>query len=220
MLIKTDEFNNLVDSYWQVVGYQKQLKGMYQFLDAQFKAQEYGVKLEPIRYNKLFTHSKDYTLYDSQVYPFDVWIPQWYGRFYVDPIKIPAETASEDCLIEQAEYLGFVWNWIGLNDAYVPDTKEPECWFGIAKPETEKKSERVEDVAQNIWNHFRVELTDEETRDGWLKGHYDRQKEECDYNGWWLLKRIPISQLVNSYHIQQLVVRAICEKYGELSNPQ
>ena len=67
---------------------------------------------------------------------------------------------------------------------------------------------------------FRVELTDEETSDGWLKGHYDTQKVECNLNGWWLLKRLPLSQLVNSYQVQQLVVRGICEKFEELSNTQ
>jgi hypothetical protein len=216
MLINKSEFNNIVDSYWQVIGYQRQLKGFYQFLDQQFKAREYGIALEPICYNKLFTHSKDYTIYDPQVYPFDVWIPQWYGRYYINPLTIPPETTPEDTSLEKTEYLAFVWHWIGLNDAYVPDTTEPECWFGIAKPETEHRTETLKNVAQNIWNHFRVELTDETTEDGWLKGHYDYEKVECRLKGWWLLKRLPLSQLVTSYQIQQSIVRPIAQKYAQL----
>ncbi len=215
MLIKTDEFNNLKDSYCQVVGYQKQIKELYQFLDAQFKAHEYGVKLEPIR-NGLFPISQDYNVYDTKVYPVYLWVPQWYGRFYVNSTAIPANILTKDCPIEQVKYLIFIWNWIGFNDPHVPDAKDPECWLAITKPEIENVSERLEDVADNIWNHFRLQLTDQETSDGWLKGHYDPQKEKCNLKGWWLLKRLPLSQLFNSYQIQQLIVKTICEKYNQL----
>ena len=219
MLIKTDELNNLIDSYWQVVGYQKQIKELYQFLDAQFKAREYGVKLEPIR-NGLFAISQDYDIYEKKVYPIYLWVPQWYGRFYVNSQKIPADTAIEDCPIERLDYIAFVWNWIGCNDPHVPDTKDPECWLAVTKPEVENPSERLEDVAENIWNHFRLQLMDEETEDGWLKGHFDPHKEDCNLKGWWLLRRLPLSQVVSCYQVQQLVVKAICEKYNELSNSQ
>lgn len=218
MLIKTDEYKNLVDGYWQVAGYHRQLQVFYQFLDVQFKTQEYAVKLEPMRYSKLFTMSEDYNI--DAVYPVYIWLPQWYGRFYVNSMSIPADMASEDCPLEQAKYLAFVWNWIGFNDPYVPDTTEPECWFGITKPETENASDRLENVAQIIWDHLRIKLTDEETSDGWLKGHYNDDKPKCSVSGWWLLKRLPLSQLADSYQVEQLLVRPICEKYNELSNAQ
>ena len=207
----------LIDSYWKIVEYHRQLQDLYQFLDMQFAYEEEGLLLKAITKNKLFTYLGDINLYDDLPHPCNAWLASWYGRFYIDPSNVPEGLALEDCTVEKAPYIAFVWNWIGCNDPNVADVEEPECWLCLTKPEPDNPSESLNNIAKMIWDNFRIELTCEQEDDEWLKGRFYREKVGCSLNGSWFAQRIPLSELSTPYQMQNLIVRPLRKKFLQLT---
>lgn len=197
--------------------YYKDIRALFEFIEIRFRLDEYGVKLKSLSDNELFSNASGFKLSDDSDYPFYLWIPSWLGRFYCEP-NFGNEILGNS-KIGDVQVLSFVWLWHGSGDAYVNDTNTPECWIGVTAPESDNDNETVYEVADTIFKQFRVERTSiEKQGDGWIHGQFQPNSIGCNLSGEWFLKRVPMSELLTFYQIEQSIVKSIGEKHHELLN--
>ena len=217
MAFRPQVLSQIRDSYSNFSDFYKDMRSFFEVINVRFAIEEYGISLKCVAGNKLFSNASGYLLTDDSSYPFYLWLPSWLGRFYIDPVRIPPGTSVDDCKGQDAKLIAFIWTWLGINDAYVTDTEEPECWFGVADATGENPEETVYDIADKMWKYFRIERTCEGEVDGWLNGRFLRNKIGCNLTGQWFMRRVPLSGLTSYYQIGKLVVRPLGEKFYELS---
>lgn len=217
MPFRADVLDVAKASYDRLTEYHKSVRAFYEIIDVRFRIAEYGVRLAPVGSNQLFSNASGYKLFDDSAYPFYLWLPSWLGRFYVNPDCVPANTPIEQCHGGDVRFVAFIWTWLGFNDAYVSETKEPECWFGVADPVPVNRTERVLDMADMMWKYFRIERTCEGESEGWLVGRFDRNAIGCELTGRWFLKRVPLAQLSSFYQVEKAIIRPLGEKYSALT---
>jgi hypothetical protein len=217
MAFRKQVLSQLTSSYDNFSEHYKDVRAFFEIIKVRFSIEEYGVKLACIDGNRLFSNTNGYMLSDDSSYPFYLWQPSWLGRFYVDAARVPAGVAADDCRSQDVGPIGFIWTWMGFNDAYVNDAGQPECWFGVADPRPDNPAERMYDVASTIWKFFRVERTCEGESDGWLTGHFLKNDIGCNLNGHWHMRRVPLSELSSFYQVEKCVVRPLGEKFAELA---
>ncbi|MEM9213390.1 MAG: hypothetical protein AAGD25_03500 [Cyanobacteria bacterium P01_F01_bin.150] len=220
MFIDKSIIDNVRHNYEKILLYHQYLKHLFITLDCRLEYGDNGKRLLPLSYKRLFANSSDYALHSDRERPGELWLPPWHGRFYVDAdcLEDQANVLSiDDYPATQIEYLAFIWTWIGCNDAYVMDQEQPECWLGIVKPQPVEPVPSIYDVANMIWKFIRVEKDAIEEQDkGWIKGRFYPNHMGSKLNGYWKVKRLPLSKLSNIHGIQQLVVSCLTEEFRAL----
>ncbi|MGY3677568.1 hypothetical protein [Streptomyces sp. TE33382] len=116
----------------------------------------------------------------------------------------------------EAGLIAFVWPWLGFNDAYLDDAGEPECWFGVCDPRPADPGERAYDVAEKIFQFFRLERTRRDEDDGWTTGGFRGAEIGCDLQGTWHLRRVPLSRLTSYHQIEKNIIAPLGSKFHEL----
>lgn len=219
MSFRKQVLSDLSGSYANFSEHHKDIRSFFEIIGVRFAIREYGVSLKPVAGNKLFSNASGYLLSDDSSYPFYLWLPSWLGRFYVDPLHVPAGTSVDACTARDTRFMAFIWIWLGFNDAYVNDAEGPECWFGVAEPRPEDPSESVAVTADKVWKYFRIERTSQGESDGWLSGGFQKNPIGCDLNGRWSMRRVPLEKLSSYYQIEKHVIRPLGEKFHELASP-
>jgi hypothetical protein len=217
MAFRREVLDGIASSYSNFSEHYKDIRSFFEIIGVRFAIEEYGVSLRSVGAGRLFTNASGFLLSDDSSYPFYLWLPSWLGRFYIDPKRVPEGTAIDDCPTSKAQLVGFIWTWLGFNDAYVDDAAEPECWFGVADPRPETPEDRVADVADKIWKYFRIERTCETESEGWLQGPFQKNTIGCDLNGRWYMRRVPLAGLTSFYQIEKQIIRPLGEKFHRLS---
>ncbi|GHG62185.1 hypothetical protein [Comamonas sp. JC664] len=217
MAFRPQVLTQVSDSYSNFAEHYKDIRSFFEIVGVRFAIREYGISLKCVAGNKLFSNASGYLLSDDSSYPFYLWLPSWLGRFYVDPLHVPAGVAVDDSRTRDVKLLAFIWIWLGFNDAYVSDAAGPECWFGVAEPRPEDPDESVVCTADKIWKYFRIERTSQGESDGWLSGGFQKNSIGCDLNGRWHMRRVPLEQLSSYYAIEKSLIRPLGEKFNELA---
>ncbi|MBG0831331.1 hypothetical protein HS041_26655 [Planomonospora sp. ID67723] len=207
-----------INGYRQMEEYFCDVRSFFEVLNVRFSIPEYGVGLQPIGGQALFSNANSYLLSDDSSYPFYLWLPTWLGRFYLDPTTVPPGTAVDDCPMGQARLLAFVWPWLGFNDAYLDDA-EPECWFGVCEPSPADLHEKAVVTAEKIFLYFRLERTRERETNGWTTGGFRGAEIGCDLQGRWFLRRVPLSELTTYHGIEKNVIAPLGELFHRLQHP-
>lgn len=197
--------------------YFRDIRAFFEVINVRFSIPEYGVRLRPVAGSELFSNANSYLLSDDSSYPFYLWLPTWLGRFYVDPERVPARCAVDECPTADARLIAFIWPWLGFNDAYVHDAPGPECWFGVADPTPGDPHERVRATAESLFNYFRVERTLDDEADGWATGTFAGEEIGCNLTGRWHLRRVPMDTLTSYYEVERNVVRPLGERFSKLA---
>lgn len=216
-MFRENALKDTVSGYRNLADYFRDIRALFEFINVRLSIPEYGKRLRPIAGNRLHSNSNGYLLYDDSDYPFYLWLPSWLGRFYVDPDCLPEGVAIDDCLTSDARLIGWVWPWLGLDDAYVKDTAQPECWVGVAEPRPIDPDQRVAATADMIFKHFRIERNSQLLDDGWVRGRFEPNQIGCDLQGHWYVRRVPLAILNNYYEIEQNIIRPLGEQFSALS---
>jgi hypothetical protein len=217
MAFRKHVVDGVKDACSHVEEYYKDIRAFYEVVDIRFRLEEYGIQLQSIGHNQLFSNASGYKLVDDSPYPFYLWLPSWIGRFYIDPRFLRPGISIDDCSSADVPHIAFIWTWLGMNDAYVANAAGPECWFGVAEPKAESPRESVWTMADMIWKHFRVETTSNGESDGWLTGELHKNRIGCSISGRWFLRRLPLSDLSSFYQIEKLVIRPLGRKMCQLT---
>ena len=206
----------LNDAIGDLESYYSEVRSMFEFIETRFKIPEYGSALESIEQHNFFSNASGFKMSDDAPYPYYLWIPSWLGRFYVSQVQA-VDRATQNAA---AYPLSFIWVWTGSGDAYVEDTFDPECWIGVALPETTEDRITETDIAKTIFQQFRLEHNKTDTDDkGWINGCFHANQIGCDITGTWSVQRTPLRELQTFYQIETRVIRPIAEKHhaAELS---
>jgi hypothetical protein len=217
-LFEDDVLKGAVDGYHSLEKYFRDVRALFEFVSVRFSIPEYGTQLQPVSRNRLYSNANSYQLYDDGPYPFYLWLPSWLGRFYIDPGCVPDGVEIDDCQMADARLIGFIWPWLGLDDAYVENSAEPECWVGVAEPCPVDPSQSVADTADMIFKHFRIEHSiDRSGPDGWVKGRFSPNEIGCNLGGRWYVRRVPLADLGNYYMIEQNMIRPLGTRFSSLA---
>lgn len=211
-MFRTDNLDRLGDAHKCISDYYRDVRALVEVIDTRFRMPEYGVGLAPIGGAQLHSNANSYLLADDSAYPFYLWLPSWFGRFYVEAQWLSQRDSSQKLPTEDAGPLAFVWPWLGIHDAYLPDPEGPECWVGVAVPMCEDPGQDIDVTADAIFKYFRYERTKESESDGWSVGALLGP----GLGGTWYLRRVPLSALTTYYEIECNVVRPVAEKFAEL----
>jgi hypothetical protein len=209
-----------IDGYRGLEQYFCDVRAFFEVLNVRFSIPEYGVSLRALGGQALFSNANSYLLSDDSSYPFYLWLPTWLGRFYLDPTTVPPDTAVDDCPMERARLLAFVWPWLGFNDAYLDDAAEPECWFGVAEPRPVDPQERALTTAEKMFLYFRLERTREQESGGWTSGRFRGSDIGCDLRGHWFLRRVPLSRLTSYHEVEQNVIAPLGEQFTRMQHAE
>jgi len=216
-ILNKDLVNEVGNSIRSLENHYKGIRAFFEFIEIRFKLDEYGVKLKSLSENQLFSNASGFKLSDDSDYPFYLWIPSWLGRFYCVPTNLNVEIPVAKNKLTEVKILSFIWIWNGFGDAYVEDKNSPECWIGVTEPISDNPINTIYEVADTIFKQFRVERNSlEEQNDGWIHGQFHPNTIGCNLSGKWYLKRIPLSNLITFYEIEQSIVKSIVEKHNEL----
>ena len=206
-----------VAGYRSLDKYFQDIRALFEFINVRFSIPEYGTRLRPVSGHRLYSNANSYQLYDDSPYPFYVWLPSWLGRFYIDPDCVPDGVGIDECPTEAARLIGFVWPWLGMDDAYVADSVRPECWIGVAEPNPLDPAQSVADTADMIFKHFRIEFSTGTEPGGWAKGNFNPNEIGCNLQGCWYVRRVSLEKLVNYYEIEQNIIRPLGSKFNSLT---
>ena len=224
MVFTRNATDNAIDGYRSISAYFADVRSFYEVIAARLAAGEYGISLVSVQRQQLFASTDSYSLAeatsgrppgDPGACPAYIWFPTWLGAFYMDPGRFPGSGIAGDYSPGSDIVMAFVWIWIGLDDAYVADAPEPQCWFGVTKL-NRNGADSAHQAATKVWRFFRVEWTKEDDVEGWMTGRFQKNSIGCDLDGAWYLRRTGISALASYYSIEKLVVRPLAEKYAEL----
>jgi hypothetical protein len=208
--------DGLQQSYARLLDYLENVRKFFDFLDGRFLFPEHGIQLVPVRSSFLFANSSNFNMGENSDFPFDIWLPPWHGRFYVPVTSsdIPGDELDAKPA-NMFKAIGFVWTWIGQNDAYVHNAEFPEVWLGVLRIPSNLEGTTIGDVAKNIWRFIRFERQQRGDENGWTSGVLEPNDIGCAIRLPWMVKRIPQPDLGSIYGVQLLVVDALLKKYAE-----
>ncbi len=211
-MFRNDNLDRLADAHKSISDYYRGVRELLQVIDTRFRMPEYGVELAPVGGSQLHSNANSYLLADDSSYPFYLWLPSWFGRFYVNSASISQHTSTKPLATDGAGPLAFIWPWLGIHDAYLPDPEGPECWIGVTLPKCEDPDQDIETTADAIFKYFRLARTKENEIDGWTFGNLLGP----GLSGTWYLRRVPLSTLTSYYEIERNIVQPVAEKFAEL----
>lgn len=207
------------EGYRNVMNYYHSIRSFFEVVDVRLASEEYGAKLKSVSGSEIFASSAyGYHLYNEEkASPFYLWTPSWLGRCYADSAILPSGIPIHQCTGKDSKFIAFVWTWLGVDDAFLRDAHEQECWFGVTEAAPDNPSDTLYNIARTVFYSFRSERTVKYESDGWISGNFYRYKE-CQLNGYWFMKRIPLSQLTSFYQVESIIIRPVVEKFSELAD--
>lgn len=205
---------SVIEAHVVLTEFYKEVVAFYRIIDEQLADAHGPVRFDAHMENNVVRYPGD------KLKASDDWLPKWMGRFYCEAATETAEEGSASAEAAKSDEesddlsVAFVYVVPYAPNGEAPGFKEPECWFGVAHPGAGSGFKNSWEVGKyGVWH--RLESPDLPLN-RWVRGEFPDMVNKLGKGGFWHVRRMLLSDLLDEERIRSLVTDPLRAKYLEV----